>query len=333
LYRFITKNHGVRRIAATSLALACLAGVAPIAHAEWPNDRPIKLIVPSAAGGTPDYSSRKIAADLSVRLKQSVVVENRPGAIGTIAMQSLATSPADGYTIAFGNVVTMAISRSLMPRLPYDPDKAFVPVIALWETPNLLVARNDLGVTNLAGLITRLKEKPGALFMGSAGNGTTSHLSGEMFKTVAKVQFQHVPYRGSPQAIQDLIGGSVDFMFDNLPSMVRSVQAGQVRALAITSRNRSPLLPNVPTMAEAGLPGFEMMAWGGIVAPAGTPKAVVDRLNQEINAYLKSPGAQADLAQNASIPMGGSPAFFSQYIATESHKWAEIVRQSGARID
>jgi tripartite-type tricarboxylate transporter receptor subunit TctC len=320
-----------RRAAMAALALSALAQSA--AAAEWPKDQPIKLIVPSAAGGTPDITSRKLAGFLQERLKQGIVVDNRPGAAGTIATQAVASAKGDGYTLGFGNIVTLAINRSLFAKLPYNPDKDLVPVAALTQVPNVLVVRNTLPVQSLRDLIIQAKSHPGRLSMGSGGNGTSSHLSGELLREKAGIQFSHIPYRGAPQALNDLVGGQVDFMFDNITSMAGAIRAGQVRPLAVTSRKRTAALPDVPTMEEAGLPGFEVVAWGGIVAPAGTPRPIVERLNREINAWLQLPATQADFAQLGQVALGGTPEFFRAHIQAEAKKWGDVIRRAGVRLD
>ncbi len=315
-------------------AIPCAVLWPHVAHgAEWPADQPIRLVVPSAAGGTPDMTSRKLGNYLQEKLRQSVVVENKPGAAGTIAMQAVATAKADGYTLGFGNIVTMAINRSLIAKMPYNPDKDLVPVAVLTQVPNVLVVRKGLAANSVRDLISLAKNQPGRLSMGSGGNGTTSHLSGEILKDKAGLSFTHVPYRGAPQAQTDLIGGQIDFMFDNLPSMMGAIQAGQVRALAVTSKRRSPLLPDVPTMEESGLVGFEVVAWGGIVAPAGTPRPVIQQLNKEINNWLQAPATQAEFAQLGQVVLGGSPEFFKAHIDSEARKWAEVIRKAGVKLD
>ena len=313
------------------LAAATLAGT--VLAADWPATQPIKLIVPSSAGGTPDLTSRKLAYYLQDKLKQSVIVENRPGAAGTIAMQAVATAKPDGYTLGFGNIVTMAINRGLISKMPYNPDKDLVPVVVLSQVPNVLVVRQGLPITSVRELVIYAKSHPGRLAMGSGGNGTTSHLSGEILKEKAGISFSHIPYRGAPQAQSDLIGGQIDFMFDNLPSMVGAVQSGKVRPLAVTSKRRSALLPDVPTMEEAGIAGFEVVAWGGIVAPTGTPRPVILRLNREINNWLQAPATKAEFAQTGQVALGGSPEFFKTHIDSEAKKWGDVIRTAGVKLD
>jgi len=313
------------------LAAATLAGT--VLAADWPAAQPIKLIVPSAAGGTPDQTSRKLANFLQERLKQSVIVENRPGASGTIAMQAVATAKPDGYTLGFGNIVTMAINRGLIAKMPYNPDKDLAPVAVLSQVPNVLVVRQGLPITSVRELVIYAKSHPDRLAMGSGGNGTTSHLSGEILKDKAGISFNHIPYRGAPQAQTDLRGGQIDFMFDNLPSMVAAIQSNKVRALAVTSKRRSALLPDVPTMEEAGIAGFEVEAWGGIVAPAGTPRPVVLRLNREINNWLQAPATKAEFAQVGQVALGGTPEFFKTHIDSETKKWGDLIRRVGVKLD
>lgn len=313
-------------LAASTLSSNALA-------ADWPTDQPIKLIVPSAAGGTPDQTSRKLALFLQDKLKQSVVVENRPGAAGTIAMQAVATAKPDGYTLGFGNIVTMAINRGLITKMPYDPDKDLAPVAVLTQVPNVLVVRQGLPITSVSELVAYAKSHPDRLAMGSGGNGTTSHLSGEILMDKAGISFMHIPYRGAPQAQTDLRGGQVDFMFDNLPSMVEAIKNNHVRALAVTSKRRSELLPNVPTMEEAGIAGFEVVAWGGIVVPAGTPQPVVLRLNREINNWLQAPASKAEFARVGQVPLGGTPEFFKAHIDSEVKKWGDLIRKAGVKLD
>lgn len=316
-----------------SLLLAAVALASNALAADWPAAKPIKLIVPSAAGGTPDQTSRKLAFYLQDKLKQSVIVENIPGAAGTIAMQAVATARPDGYTLGFGNIVTMAINRSLIARMPYNPDKDLVPVAVLSQVPNVLVVRQGFPAASVRELVTHAKSQPDRLNMGSGGNGTTSHLSGEILKEKTGARFHHIPYRGASQAQTDLLGGQVDFMFDNLPSMVGAIQSGKVRALAVTSKRRSPMLPDIPTMEEAGIAGFEVEAWGGIVAPAGTPQSVILSLNRAINDWLQAPATKAEFAKVGQVTVGGTPEFFKAHIDSEAKKWGDLIRRVGVKLD
>ncbi|ARP91273.1 ABC transporter substrate-binding protein [Bordetella genomosp. 9] len=322
----------LRTLVSAVIAMTALAS--PNSHAKdsWPN-QPIRLIVPSAAGGSPDILCRYLGAELSARLGQPVVVENRPGAGGNIGMQAVARAEPNGYTIGYGNIATLAINRSLFSSLPYDPDRELAPIVAAVTTANLLVVNKDLPVKSVSELVAYAKSRPGSITMGSAGNGTTSHLGGELFKVTEQLNVVHVPYRGSPQAIQDLIGGNVQFMFDNLPSILPSVNAGLVRALAVTAPARSPLAPDVPTMQEAGVKDYELQAWGGFVAPAGTPQPIVDRLNREFNAMLSDENVRRKLSELAFEPIGGTPQAFRDLMNRETGKWGKLVRQANARVD
>ncbi|MBO4120490.1 tripartite tricarboxylate transporter substrate binding protein [Cupriavidus gilardii] len=303
----------------------------PSAQAAWP-EKPIKLIVPTAAGGAPDIVARLFGDALSKRLGQAIVVENRPGAGGNIGMQALLQAPADGYTIAYGNNATLATNRFLYSRLPYDPDK-LVPIVGLVTTFNILAVNNALPVKSVRDLIAYAQANPGKLSMGSAGNGTTSHLGGELFKTLAHLDIEHVPYKGSTPALQDLVGNNVQLMFDNVPSIGPYVSSNKVRALAVTSTRRSPHFPQVPTMDEAGIKGYELTAWAGLVGAPGMPAEVVDRLNREVNAVIRDPGFRAQLDRLSFEPLGGSPRDFQALVTSETAKFGELVRKSGAKVD
>ncbi|MBU4610429.1 tripartite tricarboxylate transporter substrate binding protein [Achromobacter sp. GG226] len=311
------------------LVLATLSMSA--AHAAWP-ERPVRIVVPSAAGGSPDIVTRLLSKPLSERLGQPVVIENRPGAAGNIGMQTVMTAAPDGYTLGFGNNATLATNEFLFSQLPYDP-AALTPVIYLARTASLLVVNPQLPVHSIAELIDYGKAQPHGFSYGSGGTGTSGHLGAELFRTLVDVPGMHVPYKGAPQAISDLMGARFDFMLDNLASVGPSVSGGKLRALAITSRERSPRFPDVPTLHESGLTDFDMQAWAAIVAPPGTPEPVVQRLNAELNAILKDPAVQAQLGQLAFVPAGGSPADLTAWMQAERVKWGEVVRTSGAKVD
>ncbi|KAF1050104.1 Bug family tripartite tricarboxylate transporter substrate binding protein [Xylophilus sp.] len=316
-----------RRLLLASL-LAC---VLPAAHAAWP-DRPIRVVVPSAAGGSPDILMRLFGNELAKRLDQSVVIDNRPGAAGNIGMQAVSIAAPDGYTIGYGNNATLATNEHLFSRLPYEPAK-LVPVVALASSASLLVVNKDLPIQTTGDLIHYAKAHPDSTSFGSGGTGTSGHLGAELFKSMTGIASQHVPYKGAPQAINDLMGGNVQFLFDNVASVGPSVAGGKVRAIAITSRERSLQFPNVPTLDESGVKGFEMQAWGGLVAPPQTPADIVSRLNREINAILQDQKVRAQLGQLSFMPMGGSSEDFRRLIQSERLKWGEIVRKSGAKVD
>lgn len=301
--------------------------------ADWPAGQPIKLIVPYAAGSAPDFVSRKVAEFLTGRLGQSVLVDNKTGASGLIGMQALANSRADGYTFGYGNIATMAINPNLFGKLPYDAVKDFNSVIALTSVPNVLVVRSDLPVGSLREFIAYAKANPSKLAMASGGTGTTSHLCGELLKVKTGISYVHIPYQNSPQGIAELMGGTVDFMVENLSSVLGAVQSGKARALAITSKTRSLILSGVPTMEEAGIPEFEVSAWGGFIAPAGTPQAIIDRLNREINGFAALPATKREFAQFSATLLGGSSQAFSQLISDESKLWGDIIRNNGIKPD
>ena len=296
-----------RRRLIQALGLMPLAAASGRARAAWP-DRPIRLVVPSAAGGAPDIICRLLGGELAKALGQAVVIENRPGASGNIGMQEVVRAAPDGLTLGYGNVGTLSINLSLFERLPYQPYTQLAPVALLGSVQNALVVRNALPATSVRELIALARAQPGKLSMGSAGNGTTGHLGGELFKSMSGTFIVHVPYRGSPQAINDLIGGQVDLMFDNLSSIGPHIRQGRVRALAVSGPRRSPAFPELPTVAEAGLPGYAMSAWGGIVVPAGTPAPIVARLNTEINAIMMAPALVERWAALSFEPVSGPPA-------------------------
>ena len=295
--------------------------------------KPIRLVVPFPAGGATDILAREVAKHLTETWGQSVVVDNRPGAGGNIGSELVAKAPPDGYTLEMGTVGTHAINASLYAKMPYDHVKDFVPVILVAGVPNVLVVNPSVPVNSVQELIAYAKANPGKLNFASSGAGTSIHLSGELFKVMAGVQMMHVPYKGSAPALQDLIGGQVQLMFDNLPPSLPQIKAGKLRALAVTSATRAPALPDTPTIAEAGLPGFEASSWFGVLAPAGTPPAIVAKLNAEIAKWLGSPEAKEKLAGVGANIAGGTPDDFARHIQAETAKWAKVVKESGAKVD
>jgi tripartite-type tricarboxylate transporter receptor subunit TctC len=312
-------------------AAAALSG--PLAaYAAWP-DRPIRLVIPSAAGGSPDLICRILTSELTRVLGQGIVVDNRPGASGNIGMQEIVKAKPDGYTLGYANVGTLSINKSLFSKLPYDPDKDLMPVALMGYVQNALIVKKDLPANSVKELIALAKSKPGRLTMGSAGNGTTGHLGGELFKSMTSTFITHVPYRGSPQALQDLMGGQVDLMFDNLSSCAAHIKGGRVKVLAVSGRARSPLFPDVPTIAEAGVAGYETTAWGGIVAPAGTPREIVSRLNAEINKILGMPSVNEKYSAIAFESTIGPPERLFDRAVRETRIWADVVKRSGAKMD
>ncbi len=297
------------------------------AQAAWP-ERPITLVVPYTPGGVTDALARTVAKSLAERIKQPVVVENRAGGGANIGAAHVAKANPDGYTLLMGSAATHAINASLYHNLSYDHIKDFAPISLVAQVPNVLVVHPSVPVNNVKELIAYGKAHPGQLNFGSSGAGGTIHLSGELFKSMSGVQMTHVPYKGSAPAVNDLLGGQIQLMFDS--SVVPYVKAGKLRALGVTSAKRSAALPDVPTIAEAGLPGYEATAWFGILAPAGTPEPVIAKLNAQISAVLRDPVVVKWMQAQGFDEGGGSPADFAAHIRKETTKWARVVQESGA---
>jgi tripartite-type tricarboxylate transporter receptor subunit TctC len=330
--------HRLPRIALAftlaGVAVAVLhAGLAAAQPAEaWPA-RPIRIIVPFPPAGATDILARAVAFDLQKAFSQTVVGENRPGAGGNLGADMVAKAAPDGYTLLMATVGTHAINVALYAKMPYDAVRDFAPVSLVALVPNLLVVHPSLPVHSVSELIAWARAHPGKLNYASSGNGTSIHLSGELFKSMAALEITHVPYKGSGPAIADLIGGQVQLMFDNLPSALPHARGGKLRALAVTSARRSPAAPELPTVAEAGLPGYEASAWFGIAAPAATPREIVSKLNAAIARGLQSNETRERLSGQGAEPVGGSPEQFAEHIRTELAKWAKVVKASGARVD
>jgi tripartite-type tricarboxylate transporter receptor subunit TctC len=319
------------------LVLIGLAGASALAAAQSPSSwpaRPLRLIVPYAAGGPVDISARLLAAKLQESLGQPVVPENRPGAGGNIGVDLVAKSAADGYTLAMSAIATLAINPSLYPGLPYDPQKDLRHVALMVQVPNVLIVTNDLPAKNVQELIALAKQRPGKLDFGSGSTGSTGHLAGEMFKMMTGTYMVHIPYKGSAPALADMMAGRVHLMFDNLASALPSIKSQKVRALATTTRARSSFLPELPTLDEAGLKGFDMTTWWGVSAPAKTPEAVVERLSAEILKAMDAPDMKERLRNMGSeAPAVRTPAQFSSFVAAELKTYTELVKRSGARAD
>jgi tripartite-type tricarboxylate transporter receptor subunit TctC len=317
-------------LAAISLALAG----APSASAQAPfPSKPIRIVVPFPPGGTTDILARAAAQKMTEAWKEQVVVDNRPGAGGNIGAELVAKAPPDGYTMLMGTVGTHAINPSLYAKMPYDHVKDFAPVILVASVPNVLVVHPSVPANTVQELIAYAKANPGKINFASSGSGTSIHLAGELFKTMAGVQMAHVPYKGSAPAIADLLGGQVQIMFDNLPSALPQIRGGKLRALAVTSAQRAPALPDVPTVAESGLPGFEASSWFGLLAPAGSPRDAIVKVNGEVDRWLASPEAKEKLTSQGANAAGGSPEDFARHIAAETAKWQQVVKASGAKVD
>ena len=316
-----------------SMLMAMYALVAGSAFAQtWPS-KPIKYVVPFAPGGSTDILGRTISEKLSVALGQPVVVDNKPGAGGGLGADFVAKAAPDGYTIMGGTISTHAINASLYSNLPYDPVKDFVAVTLLARVPNMLVVNPDVPAKTVAELIALMKANPGKYTFASAGNGTSQHLSGELFKSMAGVEMQHIPYKGSPPALQDVVGGQVTMTFDNITTAWPLAKAGKLRALAVTTAKRSPVAPDVPTLAESGLAGFEVGSWQGVFAPAGTPPEIVKRLNAEIVKILNMPDVKEKILALGAEPVGDTSEQFTAYVKTEVVKWSDVVKKSGAKVD
>jgi tripartite-type tricarboxylate transporter receptor subunit TctC len=315
------------------LAVLLVAGAAATVQAQTYPSKPIRMIVPFPPGGTTDILARAIGAELTKAWGQPVVIENRPGAGGNIGSEAVARSPGDGYTLLMGTVGTHGINPSLYKKMPYDAVKDFAPVTLVALVPNILVVHPSVPAKSVAELIALAKKQPGKLTYASSGNGTSIHLSGALFESLAGVQMVHVPYKGSAPAVTDLLGGQVNMMFDNMPSALPHVKAGKLRALGVTSAKRSPAVPDVPTIAEAGVKGYEASSWFGVLAPATTPKDIVAKLNAEIAKSLGTPEMKEKLSSQGAEPVGNTPEQFGAFIRAEIDKWAKVVKASGATVD
>jgi tripartite-type tricarboxylate transporter receptor subunit TctC len=322
-----TMSFSRRAIAAAILGAAGSLVAGSALAQSWPQ-RPVKIVVTFPTGGAPDILAR-ILSDRA-QLGQPVVVDNRPGAGGNIGADVVAKSPADGYTIVMGTVGTHSINGAIYAKMPYDMVRDFAPVSLVASTPNLLVVNNNLPVKTINELIAYMKANPNKLSFGSPGVGTSVHVSGELFKSMTGTTMTHVPYKGRQYAIPDLVGGSIQLMFDNMPSAIPMAREGKIRAIAVTSAKRSPAAPEIPTVAET-IPGFEATSWFAVFAPANTPRAIVDRINAEIQRVYKLPDVQQRLATLGLDPILSSPEELARYQAAEIGKWAKVVKDSGAQ--
>jgi tripartite-type tricarboxylate transporter receptor subunit TctC len=329
-----------RRLVLAATVLAAGAALPAAAQqAAWPT-KPVRLVVPFAPGGTTDLLARAMATELTKALGQPFVVDNRAGAGGNIGADIVAKSAPDGYTILMGTVGTHAINSSLYAKMPYDPVKDFAPISLVAGVPNVMVVNAEkaraLKIANVQDFIRYAKANPGKLNMASSGNGTSIHMAGELFKTMTGAYMVHFPYRGSGPALMDMVAGTMDVMFDNLPSAMQQIKGGKLTALAVTSAQRSAALPDVPTVEQAGGPalkGFEASSWFGLLAPAGTPPEIVNRIQQEVAKAIKTPDVSEKLLAQGAIPSGNTPQQFAALINAELKKWAPVVKASGAKVD
>lgn len=324
-----------RKFIATGVGAALTASVAALpawAQEAWPT-KPVKLIVPFPPGGPTDVMGRTAAKVMAEKLGQPFVVENKAGAGGNIGGQYAAKAAADGYTLFMGTVGTQSINASLYKKMPFDPIKDFAPLTRVANVPNLLVANPQQPFKTVPEMIAYAKANPGKINFGSPGNGASPHLSGELFNAMAKVELTHIPYKGSAPAVTDLLGNQIAIMFDNLPSVIPHVRSGKLRAIAITTAKRSPELPDVPTIAEAGVPGYEAMSWFGLLAPAATPAPVLAKLSGALAKVLANPEVKKKIVDQGGEPVNETPAQFAAFIQSESVKWGKVVKSSGASLD
>jgi len=319
------------------LATATLIFAAPAYSQSWPL-KPIRMIVPFPPGGTTDIVARSLGVELQKMWQQPVVIENRPGAGGNIGSELVAKSANDGYTLLMGTVGTHSINAALFTqsgnKMPFDPVKDFVPITLAAGVPNVMVVNSKLPVNTVREFIAYAKTRPGQLNMASSGNGTSIHLTGELFKTMTGTYMVHLPYRGSAPAMTDLLAGNTNVMFDNLPSALPHIKSGRLKALAVTSRERSPALPDTPTIEEAAnLKGFDASSWFGLFAPAGTPRAIVDKIQADVAKALAVPEVRERFVAQGAQPGGTTPDQFAAFIRAETDKWTKVVKISNARVD
>lgn len=332
-------NKSNRRSAISVMASTALLVLANVGWAQnaWPA-KPVKIVVPFAPGGTTDILARAVAPELSRAFGQTFFVENRAGAGGNLGADVVAKSPADGYTLLMGTVGTHGINKALYAKMSFDPVKDFAPITLVAGVPNVMIMNTEkaraMGINNVADFIQYAKANPGKLNMASSGNGTSIHLAGELFKSMTGTFMLHFPYRGSSPALLDMLAGNMDVMFDNLPSSMPHIKSGKLKALAVTSSQRSAALPDVPTVEEAGnLKGYEASSWFGLLAPAGTPPDIIHRIQQETAKALNTPAIKEKLLAQGAIPSGNTPQEFAKLIDSEISKWAQVVKTSGAKVD
>ena len=323
----------IKRLEALLLGAASLAlSFSSAAQSAWP-ERTVTMILPTAAGSSFDSNTRKLADLFSKALGQPVVIDNRPGAGGAIALTAVARARPDGYTLGLGNAASLAITPQLGQKTAFDPVTSFEHIGRFTHQANILVVRKDLPVNSVAELTAYAKKQPGVLSMGSQGTGSTGHLSGEIYKSLANIDFVHVPYKGGPQAIQDLLGKRIDFLFENTSTIEPQITSGAVRALAVTSNDRIAIFPNLPTMDEAGVKGYEATSWTSLVVPAGTPAPIVQRLNTELNKALENAEFRKYLTERGTSPDGGTSIAARDFVVSEKTKWGAVIRKSNITAD
>lgn len=326
-------HHFSRRMGLKALAAATLtvAGMGAAMADNYPN-KPITMVVPFSAGGTTDILARIVGQALGQELGESIIIENKPGAGGNIGAQQAARAKADGYTLFMGTVGTHAINQSLYKKLPYDPITDFAPLSRVANVPNLLVAHPSRPYKTVQEMIDFAKKNPGEVTYGSPGSGASPHVSGALFQSMTGAEITHIPYKGSAPAISDLLGNQIAVMFDNMPSAIQHVRSGKLRPIAVTSSTRSPELPDVPTIAEAGVPGYEAMSWFGLWTVAGTPQPVLDKLHTSLAKVLKDPAVVKKIADQGGSVSIDTPAEFQKFINNEAAKWGKVVKDSGAEV-
>jgi tripartite-type tricarboxylate transporter receptor subunit TctC len=321
-----------RRTTLKGLALGTLIAWSAIASAQGA-DKTLRIVVPYPPGGTTDLLARNLAPGLQQRTGMTVVIENRAGAGGVIGSQQVSKAAPDGRTLVMGTIASHGIITALQSPPPYDPTKDFVPVTLVASTPNVLLASPNFPAKDVKELIALAKAKPGTINFGSTSHGGSPHMSGELLKQLSKIEITHIPYKGGAPMLTDLMGGQVQIGFDNLPSSMALIKAGKVRALAVTTTTRWPAAPEIPTLAEAGVPGYDMSAWFGLFAPGGTPKPLVDDLNKHIVAILKTPEMQQKMLELGAQPVGDSPEQFANFVRADNKKWKEVGKANSIKLN
>ena len=321
----------MRRLIALIIAISAAAGVSAV-HAQQYPSRPVRMIVPFLAGGSADVLGRVLAQRLTQQYGQQVVVENRPGSGGHVGAEAGARATPDGYTLVFGTIGIHA-AYGIYSKLGYDPARDLQPVALYADVPNVLIVHPSVPAKNVKEFIALAQKNPGRLNFGTAGSGSSTHMAGEWFKLVTGVNLTHIPYKGSSQAMQDLVGGQIELMFENLPTGIAQIRAGRVRALGMTSTARSPSMPEVPTVAESGVPGFEATAWFTIAAPAKVPAEIIRKLNTDMNVFLNAPEMKQRWVEMGVVPMGGSPSDAEKFFASEREKWNKVIKAAAIRGD